>query len=150
MASVDFEVEDGFSSRALSSCRQRGMAVERSDDFIELQVTGGDPGVAGFGVERVIGGDSECFLGAVIERQIPDRRISMPDRAGHDAHPRPRFPRIHIARANRQNRRRARQTNLMQPDIDQATSGRSRPLQPPQRTNKVSIDAQMARFPFRF
>lgn len=150
MASVDFEVEDGFASRALSSCRQRGMAVERSDDFIELQVTGGDPGVAGFGVERVIGGDSECFHGAVIERQIPDRRIAMPDRAGHDAHPRPRFPRIHIARPNRQNRRHARQTNLMQPDIDQATSGRSRPLQPPQRTNKVSIEAQMARFPFRF
>lgn len=69
MASVDFEVEDGFASRTLSSCRERGMAVERSDDLIKLQVSGGDPGVAGFGVERVIGGDSECFLGAVIKRQ---------------------------------------------------------------------------------
>jgi hypothetical protein len=28
--------------------------------------------------------DPECFLGAVIKRQIPDRRIAMPDRAGHD------------------------------------------------------------------
>ncbi len=135
MASVDFEVEDGFASRTLSSCRERGMAVERSDDLIELQFSGGDPGVAGFGEERMIGGDSECFLGAAIECQIPDRRIPMPDRAGHDAHPRPRFPRIHMARPNRQNRRLARQPYLMQPDIDRATNRRSRPLQPTQRTN---------------
>ena len=64
-----------------------------------------------------------------------DRRIAMPDRAGHDSHPRPRFKRIHIARPNRQKRRLARQTNLMQPDIDRAPNRRSRPLQPPQRTN---------------
>lgn len=87
MASVDFEVKDGFAIRTLSSCRERGMAVERSDDLIKLQVSGGDPGVAGLGVERMIGGDSECFLGAAIECQIPDRCIAMPDRAGHDAHP---------------------------------------------------------------
>lgn len=61
MGSVDFEIENGFASWTLSSCSQRGMAVESSDDFIKLQVSGGDPGVAGFGVERVIGGDSECF-----------------------------------------------------------------------------------------
>ena len=57
-----------------------------------------------------------------------DRRIAMPDRAGHDSHPRPRFKRIHIARPNRQNRRLARQADLMQPDIDRATNRRSRPL----------------------
>jgi hypothetical protein len=45
------------------------MPVERSDDLNKLQVSGGDPGVAGLGVERMIGGDSECFLGAVIKRQ---------------------------------------------------------------------------------
>ena len=50
MALVGFEVKDGFASRTLSSCRQRGMAVEGSDDLIKLQVSGGDPGVAGFGV----------------------------------------------------------------------------------------------------
>ena len=54
MASVDFEIEDGFAFKTLSSSRQRGMAVERSDDFIELQVSGGDPGVAGLDRKSVV------------------------------------------------------------------------------------------------
>ena len=37
--------------------------------------------------KRVIGGNSECFLGAVIERATPDRRIATPNRAGHNVHP---------------------------------------------------------------
>jgi hypothetical protein len=40
---VNFDVEYGFASRTLSSFRERGLAVECSDDFIELQVSGGDP-----------------------------------------------------------------------------------------------------------
>ena len=55
MALVGFEVRGGFASRTQSSCHQRGLAVERSDNLSKLQISGWDPGVAGFAVERAIG-----------------------------------------------------------------------------------------------
>jgi hypothetical protein len=55
MALVGFEVKGGFASVTQSSCRQCGLAVERSDNLSKLQISGWDPGVAGFAVERAIG-----------------------------------------------------------------------------------------------
>ena len=55
MALVGFKVKGGFASVTQSSCRPRGLAVERSDNLSKLQISGWDPGVAGFAVERAIG-----------------------------------------------------------------------------------------------